>query len=241
MVPKRNDLVWAPCRAPGAECHDVSSCGRVRNGATLKERPLRLAQNGYQLIQIKKKTFLVHRLVALTFLRNPGNLSDVDHIDNVKTNNHVSNLQWLSRKQNMQKAWFADGAFGVGEDHSSATLTNRQAEEVKASLANGERTSAVAKRFGVNFGVVNAIKQGKVWRHIPGDEEAIRSKIAKHKAPRVQMTRGDFFDGKWMSIAEISRLSGIAYATVLWRWNKKLPLNTAADGWTMRRLQKGWV
>lgn len=45
----------------------------------------------------------VHRLVAQTFLPNPYNLTDVDHLDNNKSNNTIENLHWLSHKDNCRK------------------------------------------------------------------------------------------------------------------------------------------
>lgn len=52
------------------------------------------------LINGKPKTKRVHRIVAETFIPNPENLSHVDHIDEDKSNNSVSNLRWLSAKNN---------------------------------------------------------------------------------------------------------------------------------------------
>ena len=56
--------------------------------------------NGYKKVQVSKTGYSVHRLVAETFLRNPDNLPQVDHIDGDKTNNKVSNLRWCTAKQN---------------------------------------------------------------------------------------------------------------------------------------------
>lgn len=53
----------------------------------------------------KVTKYLVHRLVALAFIPNPDNLSDVDHIDHNTTNNHVSNLRWLSHKDNLHHSY----------------------------------------------------------------------------------------------------------------------------------------
>jgi len=52
----------------------------------------------------KQKVFRVNRLVACTFLKNYNKLlyTDVDHIDNNSFNNLVSNLRWVTHKENMQ-------------------------------------------------------------------------------------------------------------------------------------------
>lgn len=51
----------------------------------------------------KQENIRIHKLVATHFIPNPNNLETVDHIDNNKHNNNVSNLQWLSRGDNSSK------------------------------------------------------------------------------------------------------------------------------------------
>ena len=51
----------------------------------------------------KKKKFLLHRLLALHFIPNPNNLPEVDHIDVNRKNNDLSNLQWITVKENRNK------------------------------------------------------------------------------------------------------------------------------------------
>ena len=48
-----------------------------------------------------RKTYLVHRLVASTFIDNPNNYKEINHIDEDKTNNKISNLEWCSRIYNV--------------------------------------------------------------------------------------------------------------------------------------------
>jgi hypothetical protein len=49
----------------------------------------------------KKMKKTVHRLVAETYLKNPNNLSQVNHIDENKLNNHINNIEWVTQNQNI--------------------------------------------------------------------------------------------------------------------------------------------
>ena len=86
--------------------YQVSNCGRVKSIKFGKE--IILKQNikgGYYSVVLSKngilKNYLVHRLVAEAFLDNPDNLPQVNHKDECKTNNIVSNLEWCDRKYNV--------------------------------------------------------------------------------------------------------------------------------------------
>ena len=60
---------------------------------------------GYPCVQLtrnnEKKTFKIHRLVAETFISNPDNLPEVDHINTIRDDNRVENLRWVTHKENM--------------------------------------------------------------------------------------------------------------------------------------------
>lgn len=92
----------------GYEDYQVSNFGRVKslgNNKKRKEKILKPINNkGYQRVHLckdgKRKLFRVHRLVAMAFIPNPNNYTEVNHIDECKTNNHVDNLEWCTDEYN---------------------------------------------------------------------------------------------------------------------------------------------
>ena len=123
-MPNCNE-VWKPIE--GYEgIYDVSNYGRVKSlqltihnsgtkgGVyTIREKILtprvNEKRNGYCEISLHKngqeKRFKVHRLVATAFISNPQHLPEVNHKDGNKLNNSVSNLEWVTSKQNKEHAW----------------------------------------------------------------------------------------------------------------------------------------
>ena len=63
--------------------------------------------NKYQKIDLRDKTtrkkasFYIHQLVATVFIPNPNNLDIVNHIDENRSNNHISNLEWSTHRENV--------------------------------------------------------------------------------------------------------------------------------------------
>jgi hypothetical protein len=55
--------------------------------------------------QGKLKKVYIHRLVAQAFIPNPNNKAEVNHMDGNKVNNHISNLEWCTSKENKKHAW----------------------------------------------------------------------------------------------------------------------------------------
>jgi hypothetical protein len=88
----------------GYENYEVSNRGNVRNKKTGRILKLNNEKWGYKTVSLcnfdNKKTFKVHRLVALSFIPNFDNKPFIDHIDRNKQNNIITNLRWVSTSEN---------------------------------------------------------------------------------------------------------------------------------------------
>jgi hypothetical protein len=93
----------------GYDNYVVSSFGRVKNTKTGRILKAGLSSHGYLTVALSKdglakKTYYVHRLVACAFIDNPDNKECVDHKDNNKANNQLTNLRWATTKENSQNS-----------------------------------------------------------------------------------------------------------------------------------------
>ena len=85
--------------------YQVSNFGRVKN--VRYNRLLKLGHNekGYVRVTLTKnnkcKTLKVHRLVAIAFISKPSKDEEINHINNIRDDNRVSNLEWCSHRKNM--------------------------------------------------------------------------------------------------------------------------------------------
>lgn len=85
----------------------ITEDGIVYNskGIALSSKPHPKGYLVARLVKNKKRYhLLIHRLVALTYIDNPLNYPQVNHKDGNKQNNHISNLEWCTNKQNIQHA-----------------------------------------------------------------------------------------------------------------------------------------
>lgn len=78
---------------------DLGNVYSKKSGDLVKLKPQKNTY-GYLMVSIYQKKVKVHRLVAETFISNPDNKPHIDHINTIRTDNRISNLQWCTPKEN---------------------------------------------------------------------------------------------------------------------------------------------
>ena len=156
----------------GYEDYLISDQGRVYSYYTKKFLKPRKNNSGYFQIGLRKngvrKFYIIHRLVALAFIYNLENKPTVNHIDGCKINNHVSNLEWATDKENVQHSYDNGLQKAIkGSKHYRAKLSENQVLEIRKLYKTGDYTqTALGKIFGVSGRYIGDIINRKNWVHI---------------------------------------------------------------------------
>ena len=96
--------VWK--EIPGFPDYQVSNLGRVMSYRNQYGHGPRIihgekTKSGYIQVKLNKERFKVHRLVALAFIPNPDGLPQINHKNEIKTDNRADNLEWCTGKYNV--------------------------------------------------------------------------------------------------------------------------------------------
>jgi hypothetical protein len=139
----------------------VGACGAVV-GKTLKWTILK---NGYAKVALCRdscrKEYLVHRLVALTYIGNAKGL-DVCHFDGNKLNNNIENLRIDTRKGNMADQ-IRMGKTPKGEKCGSNKYSSEFVKSIKNKLTNGVSVTFLHNETGIPRPTLYGIKSGATW------------------------------------------------------------------------------
>lgn len=179
--------IWKP--VVGYEgIYEVSSLGRIRslprivksrspNGRLMKGkiRKPNFRSHGYiqfNLYDKENKNFAarnLHRIIAMAFIPNPENKPEVNHIDANPSNNSLSNLEWVTHKENIVHAV----KIGLlrdqkGQKNNMVVLSDDDVIKIKTMLKNGLTYYKIHENFfsHVSIGTIRAIKENRTWTHV---------------------------------------------------------------------------
>jgi len=177
--------------------YQISSLGRVKSFAKVKtgKRPSRgyycgreiymsICDNGrgYMFVSIrcgsKKKNKYIHRLLAQHFIPNPQNKPQVNHINGIKSDNRIENLEWVTERENAIHAFKNGYLHQLPKMQKLASEATRGEQNTRSILKDidipiifkmnkaGHIQSSIAKHFGVCRATIGYVLNRKTWNHV---------------------------------------------------------------------------
>ena len=128
---------------------------------TIPERILKVGKttNGYLHVQLYKdgkgKWYLVHRLVAVAFIGNPNNLLVINHKNEIKSDNRVSNLEWCSHSYNNS---YNDKGKKIGEKNSKPVIGINKVSNLILEFSSAHEAE---RKLGINNSSIIKCCKGK--------------------------------------------------------------------------------
>lgn len=159
---------------PDLPRYAISNKGRLRNIDTGKILKTRISKLGYEEVTISYNKIQyfrsIHRLVAQAFIPNQENKPEVNHIDENKLNNHITNLEWSTRKENINHGTWIERKIKANQKPIYAFKDGIGAEF--------ESTKQFAEQYGAHStNVTHALK----YVNKNGAQKTIKGYIFKYK------------------------------------------------------------
>lgn len=243
--------LWKPI--PNYEEYEVSTFGRVKRLAYDKpvcggsfqhcnERILspQLRKNGYQTVMLSKKgvvkSFLIHRLVALTFIPNPDNLPQVNHKDENTSNNCVDNLEWCNQCYNSN---YGTSKYRISAKLKNGVLSKPVEQYCKKGMFIMEYPSAIeaSRVLGLNVsGIISCCNNNPKYSHCGGYQwkyKGSEKQINNIVNEIVQMDKCGKIINTFESTAQASNATGISRTAIA---NNLSYLSKSAGGFIWKKI-----
>ncbi len=154
---------------PNYPLYSASSLGYIINNKSKRILKESVLNSGYKQVTLCKDgtaiNKLVHRIIAMVFLDNIENKAQVNHINGVKSDNRLENIEWNTRSENQKHSIKIGLRHTRGENNSQKKLTS----EIVIFIFNDKRKyKEISEQYNISIPTVSDIKRGYSWTHITG-------------------------------------------------------------------------
>jgi hypothetical protein len=137
--------------------YKISENGDIFSCRTNKIMKPYLHKSGYMIIKLenlgRRKNYYIHRLVALTYIPTKDKSLDINHKDNNTLNNHVSNLEWVTRKENNDIAIAA----GRNKKRGKSLVGKQDWQDIVDLFKEGISCTKIAEKYNCSTATISRI------------------------------------------------------------------------------------
>ncbi len=172
---KIEDEIWKEITFTDKK-YEISNYGRVKsycydkeNGKIVKPGNIKGFCNVSLRVDDKKRSYLIHKLTAEIFIpKESDEQTVVIHLDWNKQNNHISNLQWVTRDESYRRMHdlLRDNRKKSGKVVTSSKLKAEDVSILKGMLERGVKQNVIAKLFRISEMQVTRIKRCENWAEV---------------------------------------------------------------------------
>lgn len=167
----------------GFSTYEISNYGEIKtynwkNKGIEKIMTPALDGSGYFRTMLKRDsdgkfcTIKVHRLVCQAFIPNPENKPFVNHINGIRNDNRLFNLEWCTPSENLKHSFRIGLSSNKGVKNPACKLEEWQVKEILSNYEYGRKNKTgttkkqIAEKYNISVGTVRDIVSRKTWKHL---------------------------------------------------------------------------